>query len=269
MRRSLAIIVMVCAIAASAMAAEPQWFGGAHDRDWSNGANWGPTGQPAAPTAIDNTKINFVWANPGPIISTPGAVSNEIKVSEDRDLTTASEQSLTVATGGTLTANGQVILGYNGADPRGGLPANEGRLIIAGGTANLLGHLFVGLSGTGHLQVDSGNINVAGMFGLGWTGGTGTVNLNGGVLHTEQYNFTNAASYSFDITGGEWVENHFWVNEITALVTAGKITGYGGLGTVNVTWDPVLQQTHVTATIPEPVSICLLGLGALLLRRRS
>ena len=43
----------------------------------------------------------------------------------------------------------------------------------------------------------------------------------------------------------------------------------GGLGTVNVTWDPVLEQTHVTATIPEPVSICLVGLGALLLRRRS
>jgi hypothetical protein len=272
MGRSLTIIVMVCAIATSALAADIQWFGGAApDRSWANAANWNsnvPPGGPV-PTGVDKAKINYVWANQGPIVNTSGAAANEIFVSEDRDLTTVGPQSLTVATGGVLTANGQVILGYYGADSRAGLPANEGSLIISGGTANLMSHLFVGFGGIGHLEVDSGDLNVSGNFGLGFNGGSATVELNGGVLNTEQFNFSNASSYNFDITGGQWVENHFWVNEINALVTAGKITAYGGAGTVNVTWDPILQQTHVTATIPEPVSICLVGLGALLLRRRS
>jgi hypothetical protein len=274
MRRSLLLVVLVCAIATSALAADLQWFGGATpDRSWNNAANWNSNLIPPGPvpTGVDKAKINYVWANPGPIVNASGAAANEIFISEDRDLGTVGEQSLTVATNGILTANGQVILGYYGADSRAGLPANEGRLIIAGGTANLMSHLFVGFGGIGHLEVDSGTLNVSGMFAPGWNGGSGTINLNGGLLHTTQWwgGVPTNPTYTFDITGGQWIEDNYWVPQIQALADAGKITGYGGAGTVNVTWDPVLQQTHVTATIPEPVSICLVGLGALLLRRRS
>jgi hypothetical protein len=266
MGRSLLVAVLVCAMATSAWAVDVQWFGAAHDRDWSNGANWGPTGQPAAPAAVDNVKLNFVWANPGPIISTPGAVANEIKVSEDRDLTTIGEQSLTVATGGNLTANGQVILGYFGADARAGLPANEGRLVINGGTANLMTHLFVGFGGIGHLEVDSGTLNVGGMFGVGWSGGHGDVILNGGLLHTAQYNLSPVSGTAhMTIDGGQWIEDGFYTSQIAALIAAGTITS--DVGTLQVTWDPVLQQTHVF--VPEPITITLLGLGALLIRKRS
>lgn len=271
MMKKLSYLLLVCFAASSVLGADLQWFGGAHDRDWANTANWGPSGGPI-PTGADKAKLNFVWANPGPIISAPGAIANEIFISEDRDAGTIGEQSLTVATGGELTANGQVLLGYYGPDSRAQppLPANEGRLIMAGGTANLLSHLFVGFSGNGHLEVDGGTLNVlSGMFGLGWNMGTATVDLNGGVLHTEQWNFNNAKSYTFNITGGEWIQNHFWKNEIQALVDAGKITAYGGAGIVNVTWDPVLEQTHVTATIPEPFTMALLSIGALLIRKRA
>ena len=129
--RKLLFAVLVCAVATSAWAAELQWFGGAHDRDWFNTGNWGPEGGPI-PTGADKAKLNYVWANPGPIIGAPGAIANEIFISEDRDLGTIGEQSLTVATGGVLSTNSQVLLGYFGADSRQGLPANEGIFIMDG-----------------------------------------------------------------------------------------------------------------------------------------
>ena len=272
----IALFVITC-VTASTFAADIQWFGGAHDRDWFNAANWNSNLIPPGPvpTGVDKAKINYVWANPGPIVSTPGAIANEIFISEDRDLGTIGEQSLTVATGGVLTANGQVLLGYAGADPRVGLPANEGRLIMDGGTANLLSHLFVGFTGIGHVEIGSGTLSVlSGMFGLGWNGGSATVDISGGLLHTEQWNFANASSYSFNFSDirtalgdGEWVQEHYWKPDIDALVLAGKITTTVPGAHVQVDWDPVLEQTHVYA-IPEPVSIVLLGLGALCLRRK-
>jgi hypothetical protein len=277
MRKKVIILVALCIVAsitASTFAADLQWFGGAHDRDWFNTANWGPAGGPI-PTSADKAKLNYVWANPGPIISAPGAVTNEIFISEDRDLGTIGEQSLTVAAGGVLTANGQVLLGYNGADSRAGLPANDGRFIMTGGTANLMSHLFVGFTGIGNLEINGGTLNVGGMFGLGWNTGTANVDIAGGLLSTEQWDFSHASSYTFNFSElrtalgqGEWVQNHFWQNEIQALVTAGKITTTVPGAHVQVDWDPVAQRTHVYA-VPEPISIALLGLGALCLRRKQ
>jgi hypothetical protein len=279
MRKKFVILIALCVITsvtASTFAADIQWFGGAHDRNWSNADNWNSNLVPPGPvpTGVDKAKINYVWANPGPIISTPGAAANEIFISEDRDVGTIGEQSLTVAAGGSLTANGQVLLGYAGADARFGLPANEGRLIMTGGTANLMTHLFVGFTGIGHLQIEGGLLTVNQMFGLGWNTGSATVDISGGELNTEQWDFTHATSYTFNFSDirtslgdGEWVQNHFWKNEIQALVDTGKITTSVAGAHVQVDWDPVLQQTHVYA-IPEPVSITLLGLGALCLRRK-
>jgi hypothetical protein len=273
----LTALLVITAVTASSFAADIQWFGGAHDRDWSNANNWNSNLIPPGPvpTGVDKAKLNYVWANPGPIVSTPGAIANEIFISEDRDLGTVGEQSLTVGTGGILTVNGQMVLGYFGADGRAGLPANEGRLIMDGGTANLLSHLFVGFTGIGHVQIDSGTLNVAGMFGLGWNNGSATVDISGGLLNTEQWNFSLASSYNFNFSGlktapgeGEWVQNHFWKNELQALVDAGKITTSVPGAHVVVEWDPLAQKTHVFA-VPEPISIALLGLGALCLRRKN
>ncbi len=275
MKKKLVVLIALCVVAVvttGAFAADIQWFGGAHDRDWFNADNWNSNLVPPGPvpTGADKAKLNYVWANSGPIISAPGAVANEIFISEDRDLGTIGEQSLTVAAGGNLTANGQVILGYWGADARAGLPANDGRFIMTGGTANLMSHLFVGFTGIGNLEIDGGTLNVGGMFGLGWNTGTGNVDIAGGLLSTEQYDFSKAGSYTFNFselrTGlgdGEWVQNHYWQNELQALVNTGKITTTVPGAHVQVDWDSVAQKTHVYA-IPEPISIALFGLGALL-----
>jgi hypothetical protein len=141
---------------------------------------------------------------------------------------------------------------------------------MTGGVANLVGHLFVGFTGIGHLEVHGGTLNVGGMFGLGWNGGSGHVIIDGGVLHTEQWNFSPSAltTYTFEVNGGKWIQNHYWVNEIQALVDAGKITTSIPGAQVQVSWDPVLEQTIVT--VPEPITVGLLGLGALgLLRKKN
>jgi len=276
MKKILFILVVLC-VTTSAFAADIQWFGGAHDQDWFNAANWNSNLVPPGPVpgTLDKAKINYVWANPGPIISAPGAIANEIFISEDRDTGTIGEQSLTVATGGTLTVNTQMVLGYFGADPRLGLPANDGRLVMNGGNAETLGHLFLGFTGNGDLEINAGTLKVDQMFGLGWNLGTASVDISGGLLNTEQWNFGNATSYTFNFSDirtalgdGEWVQNHYWVPEIQALVDTGKITTTVPGGSVVVEWDPVLEQTHVYA-IPEPVSIALLGLGVLCLRRKN
>ena len=276
MKKKIVILIALLVVTSSAFAADIQWFGGAHDRDWANAANWNSNLIPPGPvpTGVDKAKLNFVWGNPGPIVSAPGAVANEIFISEDRDLGTVGLQTLTVTDGGVLTANGQVLLGYFGADGRAGLPANEGGLIMNGGTANLMSHLFVGFTGIGHLNVNGGVLNVAGMFGLGWNGGLATVDIAGGLLNTEQWDFSHASNYTFNFSeikmapgDGEWIQDHFWQNEIQALVTAHKITTSVPGAHVVVDWDPVAQKTHVYA-IPEPMTIALLGLGTLCLRRK-
>jgi len=272
MSKKLLFVVLVCALATSALAAEIQWFGGAHDRDWFNPVNWNAGAGPV-PTNLDKAKVNYVWANPGPIITTPMAVG-EIFISEDLDPGCIGEQSLTVATGGEVTTgsdggipySGHVNIGYFGPHPEIPHPGNNGRLIMDGGTMNITGHLWLGWGGVGHLNVNSGTLNVGTlanptMFGIGWNGGSGTINLDGGLLHTTQWwggvdqAHLDNHNYTFDITHGTWEIHGWWENQLHQLVDNGWITGYGGAGTVNVAWDPVRELTVVTAitAIPDVV----------------
>ncbi len=289
MEKKLFILValfVICSTSATAFALEPQWFGGAHDRQWTNPDNWNSNLIPPGPVpgAADKAKINYVWANPGPIISTPGVRVGEIFISEDADPGCQGEQTLTIATGGELTTGsdggvpyaGQVNIGYFAPSV---VPNHSGRLIMDGGTMNVSGHFWLGWAGIGHLNVNSGTLNVGThaaptMFGIGWGGaeGFGTINLDGGLLHTTQWwggtGWLTTHNYTFDITHGTWEEHGYFVDEVQYLKDNGWITGYGDPEKVVITWDPVRELTVVTA-IPEPITLSLLGLGALLLRRRS
>jgi hypothetical protein len=293
MEKKLIILVALCVICSSvgsAQAVSPttyQWFGSngvdPPTTDWMDGQAWRDeaTGlHGTSPTAVDRVKLNGVWGNAGPDIGgihgVQSVAAGEIFMSEGPpDL---APQSLTVSVGGTLTTGGgawlgQVNIGY--------ASHNTGSLIGNGGTANVTQHLWLGWNGKGILQMNSGTVNVGAMFapGAGTTFGgnvlaTGSaeIHLDGGLLHTQEWwgaaGFLGVHNYTFDITGGMWEQHGFFTEAIQSLVDSGWITAYGGAGTVIVEWDALREITVVTG-IPEPITLSLLGLGALLLRRRS
>jgi len=288
MEKNLIILValfVICSAAGSAFALEPQWFGGGGDRAWCNPANWNSNLTPPGPVPgpADKAKINGVWGNDGPIISTPGVRVGEIFISEGPpDL---APQSLTVAAGGEVTTGSDGGIPYSGQVNIGYASHNTGTLIMDGGTMNISGHLWLGWAGKGILQMNSGTLNVGThlaptMFGLGW-GGPGNdtegsrnieIHCAGDLLHTTQWwggaGWLGTHNYTFDITEGTWEIHGWWENELNQLKGNGWITGYGSADNVVIAWDSVRELTVVTAIIPEPITISLLGLGALLLRRR-
>jgi hypothetical protein len=140
--------------------------------------------------------------------------------------------SLIIADGGSLacTADNWSAIGYD---------SNALMVVENGGSASFGSHLWIGLNtnSDGTLTINGGTVSVAGMFGLGWSGGKGTANINGGTLNLSQWHETNsiqgasllnvAGTGSVIITG-----NH--VTSVSNYVGAGKIVADGGTGTLVV-----------------------------------
>jgi hypothetical protein len=193
--------------------------------------------------------------------------------------------------GGTLhiLSGGHVKSGsWTGAGVAGSC---TGTIIVdAGGTLStgtirpFDGHLWVGMNdgapATGNVGIVniSGTVNVAGMIGLGTlnavtpSGGLGFVNvLDGGVLHLGNIHGLGTSIQPgslLDIIGtglvtlpGDFVtvaQNYIDAGRINGIVVPIFDEGSG-----------LVIQTNIVA-IPEPITISLLGLGALaLLRKRS
>ena len=63
-------------------------------------------------------------------------------------------------------------------------------MMVENGASVSLGyHLWVGLDpgSDGTFIMNGGTVSVAGMFGLGWQGGKGTAQINGGTLNLAQW----------------------------------------------------------------------------------
>jgi hypothetical protein len=264
-----------------------QWYGRAGDLDWYNDQNWYCEGTAdnnlpqAPPTDVNIVKINHVIIGPptgagvgdGPVIAEPGATCAQLKIGEiDNGANVASkaDQFMMVTTGGAFNIVGTggfsyILLGYYGsAIPPGAYSQNRGTFIMNGGQANAF-QMFDGFAGTGHLYVNGGLLNISNMLGVGFNdlaalvGGRGYVYVNGGVLHTQARNLTYAPAHGgsalIDITGGTWLLNNNWAiasgtgePNIMDEVTAGRVTAYGGTGTIHVIYDSNTNRTMITAT---------------------
>jgi hypothetical protein len=213
---------------------------------WGVGANW--TGG-TVPTTNNNAIFNVVGAPPCIIDSsvTGGAVCNRMNIGED---STLSANTLIVTNGGTfLGANDYCALGYT----------DTGTMIVESGcSATFNVHLWVGLNAgaTGNLILHGGTVNILGQIGLGWGGGTGFVHADGGTLNLSNWipgPGTSGVSINnssiMDITTGtvNIAGNHTVTgdNSVPNYVAAGRITAYGGTGTVVDVFNGT--QTVVTA----------------------
>lgn len=143
------------------------------------------------------------------------------------------------------------------------------------GTTTITGDLQV-YAGVGTITVNDGLVSVSGMLKLpGWWNGNahmiingGTVSVDGLVMQPQSGNATDPATSSIDIKGGKLIirntrgygaitQTYVNVNEIFTSLPGYHIQ----IGLEN-------GATVVTA-VPEPITVSLLGLGGLLIARRS
>ncbi|MEI9960486.1 MAG: glycoside hydrolase family 71/99-like protein [Limisphaerales bacterium] len=152
---------------------------------------------------------------------------------------------LIVTNGGSLMASATdwSAIGYD----------DTGELIIENdGAVSFGNHLWIGLepSANGTFIMNGGTVSVAGMFGLGWEGGTGTAHINGGTLNLSQWDSINSIKGSsvLDIGVGTVVINGNQITSVSNFISSGKITGYGGTGTVSNIFNGGVNKTMLTAT---------------------
>ena len=138
--------------------------------------------------------------------------------------------------GGTLiiTNGGSLI---TGSDNWTAVGYNSNALMIVenGGSASFGYHLWVGLDpgSDGTLIIDGGTVSVAGMFGLGWQGGKGTLIItNGGSLNLNQWSTSpgsiqGASVLNLTGTGTVSITGNY-VASVSNYVASGKIAANGG-----------------------------------------
>lgn len=227
--------------------------------DWNDPANW-TNGVPSETSPSDKAVFNVPGAAEC-IVSDAQTVGHLVQ-GDNND-----GGILRIVDGGFLKAGTNPVwtaIGYNN-------PAHC--IVETGGELTAAQHLWVGLldGAEGTLDLEGGTVNVANMIGIGWDGGIGQVNVNAGLFNLGNWNATDSikAGSNMNITEGTVRINGHRIDSIETMVGDGRITGYGfsDLDHVQVAWDAEAQQTVITA-IPEPVTLTLLGLGGLLLRKR-
>jgi len=125
-------------------------------------------------------------------------------------------------------------------------------IVQSGGVVSFGNQLWIGLytGSSGTLLMNGGTVTVANTFGLGWSGGTGIVHVNGGILNLLQWDPVNSIKGSsvLDIGGGAVVITGNQLTNVSSFISSGKITSYGGTGTVNSLYNYGANTTTVTAT---------------------
>src|SRR5882672_2894703 len=160
---------------------------------------------------------------------------------------------LIVTNGGSLAASATdwSAIGYN----------NTILMIVeSGGSASFGNHLWVGFDpgSDGTLIMNGGTVSVAGMFGLGWNGGKGTVHVSGGTLNLSQWSPSSPGSIVgtsvLDIGAGTVVITGNQVSSVSNFISSGKITGYGGTGMVNNVFNGITTTLIATPGSGPPAT---------------
>ncbi len=222
---------------------------------WNQGANWSSG---VAPFSVTKANFNVVGAIPCTV--TNAAVADYVVMGEN-----GPGGTLNVTNGGTLScgAVSASVIGYN---------SNALMVVSSGGTVGFGYQLWVGLNpgSDGTLIMNGGTVSVANMFGLGWNGGKGTAQINGGTLSLSQWDDTLSIQGAsvMNITGsGIVVINGDHQSSAINYIASGQITNSAGTLVVNyntlyagkttiypaglyipptlTTWDPSLNSPDV------------------------
>jgi hypothetical protein len=152
--------------------------------------------------------------------------------------------TLIITDGGSLTTGSDnwTAVGYN---------SNALMVVENGASVSFGNHLWVGLDpgSDGTFIMNGGTASVAAMFGLGWQGGKGTAQINGGTLNLSQWSSSNPGSISgasvLNLTGaGTVLITGNQVASVSNYVSNGKITANGG-SKVAYGYDSVANKTTI------------------------
>lgn len=235
------------------------------DHLWSTPGNWTDN---AVPGSTTSTRL-YPTIDPSadwPIIQDGiDAVSGGLDISYNRrpeDQTACTYPRLTM-TGGTLTLGSSTSSESLNIALTDGL---EGALNMSGGVISNAGIMHLGQMGPGTLNMTGGEITTHGLKVGQRSDRTGQayMNLYGGTITCNWLDFRVRSLV--DITLGTWVIDGDVTSVMASAITDGRLIAYGGAGDVLVDFDGT--KTTVTG-IPEPMTIALLGLGGLLIRRRK
>jgi len=179
---------------AATVGASSDWTNGGGDRDWNNGANWSG----GVPDATVRARITLT----GPMIGASASAGSLVV-----------DDSVAV-TGGVLTVTDWLALG-SGSGTHGALHTTAGSVSVGSG-------FYLGLNGTGAVQLDGGTLNVGSL--------------------------VMSAGGQMDIVEGTLVIAGDATAIVDTYVGNGWITAYGGAGEVEVEY--AAGQTIVTALAP-------------------
>lgn len=222
--RAAGLLVWCLAFAAPAQTA--QWSPPSSAKNlWSLGANWSTGAMPDT-----NTTAWVMSSIPCVIDATAGvATCSHLSVADGA----GSSGTVIVTNGGVFApCTDWCAVGYSG----------HGTFVTASNsTTTFPSHLWIALQtgSTGSLIMNGGTVTVLGMFGEGWSGGVGTARINGGTLYLSQLHPSQSLGPGsvLDISQGKVIISGNSTAAVRGYIAAGKITAYGGSGTVIVDYN--------------------------------
>jgi hypothetical protein len=225
-----------------------QWNASASD-SWTVGANWAGGTAPIDPS--QHLKVVFNVPGAGPCTLDGTATVAQLVMG---DSSAATGVHLTLAPGADLTAglNAFGLTSWTGI----GYNRQAAMSVRSGATLRCRNHLWIGYfpTGVGEMDIHGGTVEVDGQFGLGWQGGTGTLTIrNGGTLALNRIDATQSIGDGslIDIQSGTIRIGGDRRTAINNYIAAGKITSFGGAGTVTVAYDAGPNLTTISSVAPS------------------
>jgi hypothetical protein len=178
--------------------------------------------------------------------------------------------------GGTINGTGSIYVGSGSAGVTGGSSGSVGNLVVSGtgGTISVGGQLFVGEGDPTSVYTGTGTLtfNVA--------GGVSAINVSNTTLSLGAAG--SVANLLVNLTGAAATGDIVLVNDTSATAVAGVFSNAAWGSTITLGANTyILSDTYDAGTmtngagndialvVPEPVTMALLGLGFLAIRRKK
>jgi hypothetical protein len=279
--KKVVVLLMVLGVTSMASAISV-WTGNGADTNWMTTGNWDTGALPSMSLPAASGGLAKIYKTTGvanALINSAGPQALEVKVGGPNPPTSpATWSTLTIATGGVLNVGEYLMIGIDSTVVR------SGEVDMTGGTVNLgqvtptSGHLYLGyaIAGTQGILRMSGDSTInatadfkiavgAGCNGYAYLSGNATINAN---------------TFTMNVANSTASTSLLDIRDAAKIVINGdirtKVQGYidnGWIKSNGVTIDDYSILSYsggkTIIAVPEPATMCLLGLGALSLIRRK